>query len=143
MVTIARNKKNKDPKPKIGKRVVKSDFEFKVYKNLLNITPRGSTIEYELEKLEYTETKQYTPDFIIHYMDGRKVYIESKGFFPYNERAKMIAVKAQHPDLDIRLVFYRDNPGQLGRGSKTKPSEWATKNGFPFAVGEVPKEWFS
>jgi len=54
----------------------------------------------------------------------------------------MVSIKEQNPDLDIRIVFYRDNPSQLGRGSKTRPSDWAIKYGFPFAVKEIPKEWF-
>jgi hypothetical protein len=54
----------------------------------------------------------------------------------------MVAVKEQHPSLDIRFVFYRDNPSQLGRGSKSRPSDWALKNGFIFSIGEVPIDWF-
>lgn len=114
-----------------------------MYKELLGVVPRGATVEYELEKLEYTETKQYTPDFIITTRDGRKIYVESKGFFPYPDRAKMLAVKEQHPELDIRFVFYQDSASKLGRGSKTRPSDWANKYGFPFAIGSVPNDWFS
>lgn len=101
-----------------------------------------STVEYETEKLEYTETKNYIPDFIIEHKDGSKVYVETKGYFPYPDRAKMILIKSQHPELDIRILFYRDNPSQLGRGSKSRPSDWALKNGFPYAIGEVPSDWF-
>jgi hypothetical protein len=54
----------------------------------------------------------------------------------------MLAVKESHPDIDIRIVFYRDNPSQLGRGSKTRPSDWALKNGFPFSIGSIGKDWF-
>jgi hypothetical protein len=107
----------------------------------LALLPRGATVEYETEKLTYIEEKQYTPDFIITKKDGSKIYVESKGFFPYPERAKMVAVKAGHPNLDIRIVFYRDNPSQLGRGSKSRPSDWALKNGFPFAIKEIPSDW--
>lgn len=103
----------------------------------------GGTVEYEAEKLEYTETKQYIPDLIVTLRDGKKIYIEGKGFFPYADRAKMVAVKEQHPDLDIRIVFYRDTPSSLGKGNKTKPTEWATKYGFPSSVKEIPKEWFT
>lgn len=73
--------------------------------------------------------------------DGSKIYVESKGYFPYPERAKMVAVKEQHPDLDIRFVFYADSPGKLGKGSKVKPSEWAVKYGFPFTIRDIPADW--
>ena len=55
----------------------------------------------------------------------------------------MLAVKNQWPDLDIRFLFYSD--GEFGTrrkdGSRQRQSEWATKNGFPFAIREVPDEW--
>lgn len=129
--------------PKIGRRKVKSQFEFDLYKELTGITGGlRASVEYETEKLEYTETKQYIPDLIIRYHDRRVVYVEGKGYFPYSERAKMVAVKEQHPELDIRIVFYRDTPSSLGKGSKMKPTEWATKHGFPSAVKTIPTEWF-
>lgn len=139
---ISRKRKEKPTLPKIGKRKVKSEYEFTIYKELLNAVPRGATVEYETETLEYIETKDYRPDFIITKRDGSKIYVETKGFFPYPDRAKMVAVKTSHPTLDIRILFYRDNPSQLGRGSKSRPSDWALKNGFQFAIGEVPKDWF-
>lgn len=134
--------------PKIGRRKVKSQFEFDLYKELTGLTGGlRASIEYETEKLEYTEYKQYIPDLIVRYSgdnDGeRTVYIEGKGYFPYPERAKMIAVKEQNPQLDIRIVFYRDTPSSLGKGSKMKPTEWATKYGFPSAVKTIPEEWFT
>jgi hypothetical protein len=130
--------------PKIGRRKVKSQFEFDLYKELSGLIRDSGSIEYETEKLEYTETKQYLPDLIVRGRDGNiRFYIEGKGYFPYDERAKMVAVKAQHPDLDIRIVFYRDTPSSLGKGNKMKPTEWATKYGFPSAVKTIPEEWFT
>lgn len=54
----------------------------------------------------------------------------------------MLAVKETNPELDIRLVFMRNSPSCLGKGSKTRPSEWAEKYGFLYSVGEIPQEWF-
>jgi hypothetical protein len=51
----------------------------------------------------------------------------------------MEAVKEQHPELDIRIVFMRD--GVLRRGSQFRASDWATKHGYVFAVGSIPDEW--
>lgn len=135
-------RKKKTQLPRIGRRVVKSQYEFDLYKSLLGIV-NGGMVEYETEKLEYTETKQYIPDLIVTQRDGTKMYIEGKGFFPYSDRAKMLAVKAEHPELDIRIVFYRNSPSSLGKGSKTSPGEWADKYGFPWALKEIPTSWFA
>lgn len=137
----ARAVKEKKPRNKIGKRVVHSEFEWSTYHTLKAHKPKGSEVEYETEKLGYTIKSNYIPDFIIIFGDGRKLYIECKGYFKYQDREKMIAVKRDNPDLDIRLVFYRDSPSSLGKGSKTRPSEWAEKYGFPWSVQEIPKEW--
>lgn len=54
----------------------------------------------------------------------------------------MALVIEQHPDLDIRLLFMRDNP--IYKGSKTKYSTWCKERGIKFHVsanGEVPDEW--
>jgi hypothetical protein len=44
----------------------------------------------------------------------------------------MVAVKRQHPELDIRLVFYS--------ASKTNLA-FAERHGFKYAVETIPKEW--
>lgn len=138
-----RKQKRKEKKPslKIGKRVVKSDFEYNSYIAIKANLPKRAEIEYETEKLDYIITRQYIPDLIITFKDGRKIYIECKGYFPYSDREKMIAVKQTNPSLDIRLLFYGDSPSKLGKGSKTKPSEWAQKHGFLYAIGEIPADW--
>lgn len=46
----------------------------------------------------------------------------------------MVAVKRQHPDLDIRIVFY---------SKKLKDIKWAERHGFPYAIDEIPKEWLN
>lgn len=142
-------KKNKIKLPKIGNRTVKNNFEYDVYKQLVNILGKNIKVEYETEQLEYTVTSNYMPDFIlIHKKDGTLMYIEAKGngrAFDHKVRQKMIAVKEQHPDKDIRIIFYSD--GKIGPkrkdGSFLKQSDWATKNGFKFAIRYIPKEWFN
>lgn len=56
----------------------------------------------------------------------------------------MKAVKEQNPDLDLRIIFYSD--GKIGPkrkdGSFRRQSDWAKANGFPFAIRNVPKDWF-
>lgn len=123
---------------------LRSGFEFKVLKNLES---KGVIFEYETEKLSYTvpeHTKRYIPDFIITTVKGGTLYIEAKGRWVASDRQKMLYVRKQHPEKDIRVLFMRDNP--IRKGSKTKYSDWARKNGIPFAVspnGTVPEEWIN
>lgn len=140
-------RKKKQTFPKIGKKYCRSNFEFQVYKGLKNLLPRGAKLDYETEKLTYTITSEYTPDFVITKKNGEKIYIEAKGNgrqFDHQVQKKMIAVKEQHPELDIRIVFYGD--GKIGPtrkdGSFRKQSDWATKHGFIFAIREIPLDWF-
>jgi hypothetical protein len=53
----------------------------------------------------------------------------------------MIAVKNQHPEIDIRFVFMDAN--KRIPGSKQTHGQWAEKNGFKWADGEIPAEWLS
>lgn len=109
--------------------------------------PPKSKVEYEPEKLRYVTEHEYTPDFKVTLPDGSVIYIEAKGNgrqFDQVVKSKMIAVKAQHPDKDIKIVFYAD--GKVGpkrkNGSFMRQSDWALKNNYVFAIKEVPKEWF-
>jgi hypothetical protein len=93
--------------------------------------------EYETVSIPYTVSAVYKPDFIIG-----KIHIETKGWLRPSDRKKLLLVKKQNPDLDIRLWFMQDN--FLNKNKKTKYSEWADKNGFPYHVGlGFPKHWFT
>jgi hypothetical protein len=130
--------------PKIGRKIARSQFEFNIYKLIKGLLPRGADLGYETEKLTYTLTKDYVPDFIVTKKDGSKIYIEAKGLgraFDYDARSKMVAVKQAHPDLDIRIVFMADRP--FSKGGKMRPSDWARKNGYVCSINEIPEEWFN
>ncbi len=60
--------------------------------------------------------------------------IEAKGHFRPEAMRKMVAVKRQHPLLDIRIVFYSKNK---------RYTKWAEKYGFPYAIGDIPDEWLA
>lgn len=96
---------------------------------------------YETEKLDYILTRNYVPDFVLSFDDGRKIYIETKGHLRQEDRAKMLAVKNRHPDLDIRIVFSKDN--RLNKRARSRYSDWAKRHGFPYAVGTLPTDWLS
>ena len=128
--------------PKIGKKTVRSQYEYQLYKEIKNLLPRGAIVEFEPERIKYIVEKEYVPDFVVTFKDGTKMYIEAKGngrAFDHNVRQKMIAIKEQHPDKDVRIVFYRD--GKVGR--RMRQSDWAQRSGYDFAITNVPKEWIN
>jgi predicted nuclease of restriction endonuclease-like RecB superfamily len=94
---------------------------------------------YEQDQLTYVIIKKYNPDFKIYNKKGKPFYLETKGYFPYVDRVKMLAVKQTNPDADIRFVFYSDNP--VRKNAKMKYSDWCKQYGFPYAIGSIPKEW--
>ena len=61
----------------------------------------GVKYEYETEKISYVIEHKYSPDFIL----PNGVYLECKGYWDSADRKKIKAVKTQHPDLDLRMVF--------------------------------------
>lgn len=86
----------------------------------------GPSYEYETIKLSYTTPHTYTPDFTD--VQGKRI-IETKGWFPPSDRAKMLAVKRDNPDWTIALCF--QNPEtKISKKSKTTYRQWAEKHGF-------------
>lgn len=97
---------------------------------------------YETDKFKYViKERTYIPDFTIVLPSGRIFYIEAKGYLRPEDRTKMVAVKLANPNADIRFLFSKDN--KLNGKSKTRYSEWADKHGFLYAIGTVPRAWFS
>jgi hypothetical protein len=69
---------------------------------------------------------RYTPDF-----SPLGCHIEVKGFFSARDRTKMLQVKKQYPNHDLRFVF--QTPYQtLNKKSDTTYAQWAEKHGFPW-----------
>jgi hypothetical protein len=112
----------------------------------------GLSYDYEQLKLEYNvpaRVAKYTPDFKVG-----TIVIESKGAFGYGpnrfsggdpakERQKLLLIKAQHPDIDLRIVFQRAST-KIYKGSPTTYAKWATDNGFLWAdKGTIPAAWIA
>jgi hypothetical protein len=113
----------------------RSMFEINIAKSLAE---KNVSFEYETKKLTYIpKPRNYTPDFYIPHKD---LYIEAKGHLDKGDRVKMILIKQQYPDLDIRFVFLNAN-NKIYRGSKTTYAMWATKHGFEWAEKAIPEEW--
>jgi len=97
----------------------------------------GIKFGYETRKIDYTINHVYNPDFIL----DNGIIIEAKGRFMPGDVSKMRAVKAQHPELDIRFVFQQaDKPVP---GQKQTHAEWATRHGFPWADNRIPEAWLN
>ena len=90
----------------------------------------------KVEKIPYQKDHKYIPDFQL----PNGILIEVKGWFPPEDRSKMIAVKECNPDLDIRFIFLNAN-GKISKDSKTTYGEWAEKHGFQYASRHLPIEW--
>lgn len=86
---------------------------------------------YEKSKIPYVLACYYCPDWTIETPTG-VVLVETKGYFKASDKRKMLAVKKQRPDLDIRLVFYRLVPEYV---------RWCEKNGFRYAIDKIPTDW--
>lgn len=111
----------------------KSGFERTITANL---SMRGVEFTYEELRLPYILEGEYRPDFVIK---SSGIIVEAKGFLDQASKRKMLAVKRQHPDLDIRFLFQQADKKM--QGSKKTHGEWATKNGFKYAEGEIPDDW--
>ena len=124
----------------------------------------GWSFLYEPVKIPYIvpeKHRTYTPDFVIDPKNKRrikqnltleelegKIIIETKGILDIDNRNKLLYVKENNPNLDIRLVFQKDNfitPKKKKKNPKTgmRYSEWCEQNGFKYHIGvNPPKSWF-
>tara|TARA_Y100001963_G_scaffold21699_1_gene28079 strand:+ start:8133 stop:8480 length:348 start_codon:yes stop_codon:yes gene_type:complete len=92
--------------------------------------------EYESNWYPYVTQHKYTPDFKVG-----DIYLECKGYFKPSDRSKMLAVKRDNPDLDIRFIFQAPN-NKINKRSKTTYAKWAEKHGFPWcAYYAIPLSW--
>lgn len=90
---------------------------------------------YEVARYPYWIKGIYYPDWVIFKDKDRKridFLIEAKGYFRPESKRKLVAVKKYHPDVDIRIVFYR---------RRERDIKWAERHGFKYAIGKIPKEW--
>ena len=81
----------KKRKPKGFRRgTLRSGLEVSVMKKLKKHKFKG-TIGVESHELPYTVVKNYLPDFVLIFPNGRTLYIEVKGWFPSTDRSKMLS----------------------------------------------------
>ena len=97
-------------------------------------------VKYEYEKLkiewEALAYRTYTPDFVLN----NGIIIESKGMFTAIDRRKHLAIKKQHPTLDIRFVF-ENSRRKLRKGAKSTYAECCIRYGFRYYDRIIPEDW--
>lgn len=106
------------------------------------ITQAGIELLYETDKVGYvvpSRNAKYTPDFKLP-KEGGFFYVETKGIWTVQDRAKHLLIQKQHPDLDIRFVFSNQN-AKLYKGSPTSYSLYCEKQNFRYAHKVIPEAW--
>jgi len=118
------------------KRRTQRKFKSKLEQKVSLMLPDYAT--YETTELGYTKEHKYYPDFTITDV----FYIEAKGYWDSEDRAKHLLIKEQHPDKKVAFVF--DNAkNKLNRRSKITYADWCEKHGFMYCdvKNGIPKEW--
>lgn len=121
--------------------LVRAKYRSKLEERLAKqLTDSGVKFTYEELKINYvvpSRKAKYTPDFVVG-----DIIIEAKGRFrSASDRQKLLLVKEQYPELDLRLVF-QNAKTPIYPGSPTSVAKWATDNGFLWADnGKIPEEW--
>jgi hypothetical protein len=129
----------------------RSKFEDRIAEDL---DEKGIKYTYETWSYEYDEplrknlarcldcdstnlvrTGWYTPDFFLE----NGTIIETKGRFTAADRRKMLAIQEAHPELDIKMLFQRNN--KIHKRSLTTYADWCMENNYDFSIGEVKEEW--
>ena len=113
----------------------RSGLELKIAESLKELKVK---YDYECIKIEWEDLayRTYTPDFVL--FNG--IIIETKGMFTAADRRKHLAIKKQHPKLDIRFVF-ENSRRKLRKGAKSSYAEWCIKYGFSYYDRIIPEDW--
>ena len=97
----------------------------------------GISYEYESTKVSYIIQHHYSPDFLL----PNHVYLETKGYWDAKDRRKILAVKKDNPELDLRMVFQAPY-NKINKKSKTTYAMWCEKHAIPWtSYHNIPLEW--
>lgn len=134
-----RKRRGSNARSKVRKAAQKAGFRSAFEQRVAEgIKALGADYDYETVHFLYevNERKRYTPDFVL----PNGVIVECKGRLTPADRKKLLLIKEQHDEVDLRLVFMYPN-NKLSAKSKTRYWEWAEKHGFKWADNNVPEEW--
>lgn len=130
--------------PKMKTATRRSRFEHHVG---LWLEQKGIVYEYETLKLPYYVKEHsasctgcggkdirkhgnYIPDY---FLVDLGIILEAKGRWDAQDRKKLKAIKEQHPDIDLRMVFMYDN--WITKNKKKRYSTVCEQLNIPFCVG--------
>ena len=119
----------------------RSGYEERVYNNAL---ARKRKLDYEpasaiVRYVKPARRSRYIPDFVL----PNGVIVETKGRLTATDRAKMLNVARDNPELDIRFLFQRANQRITRYKNSLTYGEWADKHSFRWSSGdEIPDEWW-
>jgi len=113
-------------------------FRSKLEKNLADLmTELGVSYEYESTQIAYTISHNYCPDFVL----PNHVILEAKGYWSPADRRKLLAVKRDNPDLDLRMVFQAPF-NTISKKSKTTYAQYCERHGIPWSsYVNIPLDW--
>jgi len=93
--------------------------------------------EYESTKVPYVIQHHYCPDFVL----PNHIYLETKGYWDPADRRKILAVKKDNPDIDLRMVFQAPY-NKISKKSKTTYAMWCEKHDIPWtSFHNIPLDW--
>lgn len=114
----------------------RSQLEEKVADLMVNL---GVKYEYESTKVAYTIAHNYTPDFVL----PNGVYLECKGYWDPTDRRKIKAIKKQHPELDLRMVFQAPF-NRISKKSRVTYAQFCEKLNIPWtSYANIPLNWLT
>ena len=104
------------------------------------LSSKNIPVQYEPYKVVYTLPERqasYLPDFILP--NGN--ILEAKGYFPVDDRSKMLNIIRSRPDLVIKMAF-QDANKKIHKTSKTTYGEWCSHHGIPWCfANQIPDHW--
>lgn len=116
----------------------RSGFEERIWDSA-KLRKRKVVFEPQDIRIYYNIPYRYLPDFRL----PNGIYVEAKGYLRPRDRTKMIAVRQQNPELDIRFVFQNARQKLSNKSKKSDTyGEWAERLGYKWSQGDIPEEWW-
>lgn len=101
----------------------------------------GHPVNYEEDRFTYITEHVYIPDFHIDAEIGR-IYIEVKGQYTSEDRAKTLNVIRSYPDIRLFVALQRPY-AKISKKSKTTYAKWCNDYGVPWCPVPIPEDYLN